>query len=157
MPQTGPCRRPSPEGLQLHMHYMSAARIYKHTAAALVKLFGECDHYRSHQSCAGDDMETPGRADKPLWLHYGPLADCSHKPLKCPRSLPCMRSLCGVRLDLVASSGCGSAPCLSSRAELVLDYRFTRSLADRPSPRPIAPFIPALEPAVGLWLVISAG
>lgn len=66
MPQTGPCRRPSPEGLQLHMHYMSAARIYKHTAAALVKLFGECDHYRSHQSCAGDDMETPGRADKPL-------------------------------------------------------------------------------------------
>lgn len=46
---------------------------------------------------------------------------------------------------------------LSLRAELVLDYRFTRSLTDRPSPRPIAPFIPAPETAVGLWLVIRAG
>lgn len=123
---------------------MSPSCIQTHTSSS-VKLFGECDHYRSHQSCGGDNVETL------LSLHFALLLSALTPVLEVPiASLPCMRSLCGVRLDLVASSGCGSAPCLSSRAELVLDYRFTRSLADRPSPRPIAPFIPAPETAVGL-------
>ncbi len=95
-------------------------------------------------------METPGGKDE-AGFALRSFVGRAHKVLEVPTaSLPCMRSLCGVRLDLVASSGCGSAPCLSSRAELVLDYRFTRSLADRPSPRPIAPFIPAPETAAGL-------
>lgn len=45
-----------------------------------------------------------------LWT----FVDCSHKVLEvATESLPCMRSLCGVRLDLVASSGCGGAPSVS--------------------------------------------
>lgn len=86
-----------------------------------------------------------------LWLRHVVLCCCVvGRVLEVPGAPGCMRSVCGARLDVVASSG-------RSRAELVLDYRFTRSLADRPSPRPIAPFIPAPETAVGLWLVISSG
>lgn len=93
-------------------------------------------------------VEAPA-GEAALW----PFDDCcSPKSFEvATQPLPRTRSRCGVRLDSVASFWLRrSCLCLCSRAELVLDYRFTRSLADRPSPRPIAPFIPAPETAAGL-------
>lgn len=72
-----------------------------------VKLFG------------GGSVTTIGassRAAAMMWKLWGEgdgegyWTDCSHRVLEVPtESPPCMRSLCGVRLDVVASSGCGSA------------------------------------------------
>lgn len=57
-----------------------------------------------------------------------------------------------LRLRLGGFSSCSPR----ARDESVSDYRFTRSRADRPSPRPIAPFTAAPETAVPSdWLIRS--
>lgn len=148
MPQSSPCRRPS-----LSPHAVTwALHVYKHTPATVPNYLGSVTIIGAFWSCGGgDDVET--RALIALCSFDG----CAYSSPWSPHSVFTVHevSLWGkIRLGGFLWLRQRS---LSLRAELVLDYRFTRSLADRPSPRPIAPFIPAPETAVGLWLVISAG